>query len=93
MDYKIVLIDIYLVLVAIFVLAITVDWFFCTSKNVYVNPEGKYYEHRKDKNGTEFWRPCKKFIFKNTFRYILEDDKITVPDLIPYKEWLKQSGK
>lgn len=93
MDYKVILMDFYVVLVAIFILAITVDWFFCTSKNVFISPEGKCYERRQSEDGVRFWRPCKRFIFKNTFRYILEDDKITVPDLIPYKEWLKQSGK
>lgn len=92
MDYQMILLDIYLTCVAIFAIVIFLQFFFCTSKNVFVDPQGKCYEHRRSAEGTYFWRPCKKFIFKNIFRYLLEDDQITVPDLIPYKEWLKLNG-
>ncbi len=85
--------DIYLVLVAIFVVCLTIDNFFCTSKNVFVDAQDKCYERRRTDTGEYFWRPCKKFIFKNTFRYILEDDQTTVFNLIPYKEWLKQNDR
>lgn len=85
---------VYLSLVLIFVIYMTIVWFFCTSKEVYVNnTTNLYYRRMSTKDGRTFWRPVKKFIFKNTFRYILEDDKITVPDLIPYKEWLRLNGK
>ena len=84
----------YLSLVLIFVIYMTIVWFFCTSKEVYVSSTTNlYYRRMSTKDGRTFWRPVKKFIFKNIFVYVVADDKLTVPDLIPYKEWLKLNDK
>ena len=85
---------VYLSLVLIFVIYMTIVWFFCTSKDVYVSSTTNlYYRRMSTKDGRTFWRPVKKFISKNIFTYVVADDKLTVPDLIPYKEWLKLNDK
>ena len=83
----------YLSLVLISVIYMTIVLFFCTSKEVYVSgTTNLYYRRMSTKDGRTFWRPVKKFIFKNIFTYIVADDELTVPDLIPYKEWSRLNG-